>query len=114
MNQPLLLSLQISGRLLQSLAPAAAHLAEVDLPLSPGRLQYQRFQLTISLGKFGATSFLTRPEMPTIPVAIYRYLSQPGAANYGQAMAMATILMLVCALAVLLIELLDSSALLRN
>ena len=88
---------------------------EVDLPLISRAVAVSAlFSFTISLGEFGATSFLTRPEMPTIPVAIYRYLSQPGAANYGQAMAMATILMLVCALAVLLIEWLDSSALLRN
>lgn len=88
---------------------------EVDLPLISKAVTVSAlFSFTISLGEFGATSFLTRPEMPTIPVAIYRYLSQPGAANYGQAMAMATILMLVCTLAVLLIEWLDSSALLRN
>ncbi len=88
---------------------------EVDLPLISRAVTVSAlFSFTISLGEFGATSFLTRPEMPTIPVAIYRYLSQPGATNYGQAMAMATILMLVCALAVLLIEWLDSSALLRN
>jgi thiamine transport system permease protein len=88
---------------------------EVDLPLISRAVTVSAlFSFTISLGEFGATSFLTRPEMPTIPVAIFRYLSQPGAANYGQAMAMATILMLVCALAVLLIEWLDSSALLRN
>ncbi len=88
---------------------------EVDLPLISRAVTVSAlFSFTISLGEFGATSFLTRPEMPTIPVAIFRYLSQPGATNYGQAMAMATILMLVCALAVLLIEWLDSSAFLRN
>jgi len=41
-----------------------------------------------------------RPEAPTLPVAIYRFLSQPGAMNYGQALAMATLLMAVCALAI--------------
>jgi len=30
-----------------------------------------------------------------MPVAIFRFLSQPGEMNYGQAMAMSTILMLV-------------------
>jgi len=62
------------------------------------------FAFTISLGEFGATTFISRPEQPTIPIAIYRYLSQPGAMNYGQAMAMSTILMLICALAILTIE----------
>lgn len=62
------------------------------------------FAFTISLGEFGATTFLARPEQPTIPIAIYRYLSQPGSLNYGQAMAMSTILMIICSLSILLIE----------
>jgi thiamine transport system permease protein len=62
------------------------------------------FAFAISLGEFGATSLLVRPEFPTMPVAIYRLLSQPGAAPYGQAMAMASLLMLFCALSVALIE----------
>ena len=62
------------------------------------------FAFTISLGEFGATTFLARPEQPTIPIAIFRYLSQPGGLNYGQAMAMATILMVICSLSILLIE----------
>lgn len=65
------------------------------------------FAFTISLGEFGATTFISRPEMPTIPVAIYRYLSQPGGLNYGQAMAMSTILMVICAVAIYLIERLE-------
>ena len=62
------------------------------------------FAFTVSLGEFGAASLLARPEYPTLPTAIYRFLSQPGGLNYGQAMAMATILMLVCGLGILLIE----------
>jgi thiamine transport system permease protein len=62
------------------------------------------FSFTISLGEFGATSFLARPEFPTIPIAIYRYLSQPGALNYGQALAMATILMVVCGVSIYTME----------
>lgn len=65
------------------------------------------FAFTISLGEFGATTFISRPEMPTIPIAIYRYLSQPGSLNYGQAMAMSTILMVTCAIAIYLIERLE-------
>ena len=53
------------------------------------------FAFTISLGEFGATLLISRPEYPTIPVAIERFLSQPGGLNYGQAMAMATILMIL-------------------
>jgi thiamine transport system permease protein len=68
------------------------------------------FSFTISLGEFGATTFISRPENPTMPVAIFRYLSQPGAMNYGQAMAMATILIIVCAVAISLLERLSQTA----
>ncbi|MFT5698423.1 MAG: thiamine transport system permease protein [Desulforhopalus sp.] len=53
------------------------------------------FAFSISMGEFGASAFLTRPHTPTMPVAIFRFLSQPGDLNYGQAMAMSCILMLV-------------------
>jgi thiamine transport system permease protein len=62
------------------------------------------FAFTISMGEFGATVFIARPQTPTMPVAIYRFLGQPGALNYGQALAMSTLLMLVCAVGFLLIE----------
>jgi thiamine transport system permease protein len=62
------------------------------------------FAFTVSLGEFGATALLTRPEYPTIPIAIYRFLSQPGGLNYGQAMAMATVLMVLATLGILFIE----------
>ena len=58
----------------------------------------------VSLGEFGATLFIARPDRPTIPVAIYRLLGRPGSANFGQAMALSTVLMVVTALAVLLVE----------
>lgn len=62
------------------------------------------FSFTISLGEFGATTFLARPDRPTLPIAIARYLSMPGDLNYGQAMAMSTLLMLVCGVAIFLLE----------
>jgi thiamine transport system permease protein len=39
-----------------------------------------------------------------MPIAIQRYLSQPGAINFGQALAMSTILMVVCAAGFVAIE----------
>jgi thiamine transport system permease protein len=77
----------------------------VDLPLV-GRalLIAATFAFTISLGEFGATALIARPEYPTIPVAIYRLLGQPGAVFYGQAMALSTILMVVTAAGMLAIE----------
>lgn len=62
------------------------------------------FAFTISLGEFGATTMLARPEYPTLPLAIYRFLSQPGEMNYGQAMAMASLLMVVATLGILMFE----------
>jgi len=78
---------------------------EVELPIIGRALLVAAvFAFTISMGEFGATSFLARPEYPTLPVAIYRYLSQPGALNYGQALAMATLLMTVCGAGILAME----------
>ncbi len=77
----------------------------IDLPmLRRATLAAATFAFTISLGEFGATLLISRPEYPTIPVAIERFLSQPGGLNYGQAMAMATILMLLTLTSILLIE----------
>ena len=77
----------------------------IDLPiLRRATLAAATFAFTISLGEFGATLLITRPEYPTIPVAIERFLSQPGGLNYGQAMAMATILMTLTSVSILLIE----------
>ena len=77
----------------------------IDLPiLRRATLAAATFAFTVSLGEFGATLLIARPEYPTIPVAIARFLSQPGGLNYGQAMAMGTILMLLTLLSILLIE----------
>lgn len=77
----------------------------IDMPLM-GRalLLAAAFAFTISLGEFGATTILARPEFPTLPVAIYRTLSRPGALNYGQGLALSTILMVVCGSVMLALE----------
>lgn len=78
---------------------------EIDLPLLlRAALVGAIFAFTISLGEFGATTMLARPDMPTLPLAIAGFLAQPGAMNYGQAMAMATLLMLTCAAAVFMLD----------
>jgi thiamine transport system permease protein len=80
-------------------------LRNVDLPLvGKAVLVATSFTFSISLGEFGATALIARPEFPTIPTMIFRLLGQPGAAHYGQAMALSTILMLASAGAVLSIE----------
>jgi len=68
------------------------------------------FAMAISLGEFGATVFLARSEFPTIPIAIYRFLGSPGDINYGQAMALSSILIVVTALVVVGTDRLRTSA----
>jgi len=78
---------------------------EIDLPiLLRAVIVSLTFSFTISLGEFGASSFLANARTPTIPVTIFRYISQPGALNYGQALAMSTLLLLTSAAGSLLID----------
>jgi thiamine transport system permease protein len=96
-------SLQESARVLG--APPWKVWRWIDLPLiSRGLIVGATFAFTVSMGEFGASVFIARPDTPTMPVVIYRLLGQPGALNYGQALAMSTLLMLVCALGFILIE----------
>ena len=77
----------------------------VDWPiLSRATLAASTFAFTVSMGEFGAALLISRPEYPTIPVAIYRFLSQPGGLNYGQAMAMSTLLLFITLIGILLID----------
>ncbi|MCF6187855.1 MAG: iron ABC transporter permease [Desulfobulbaceae bacterium] len=82
----------------------------IDLPLiSKALMGGAVFAFAISMGEFGASTFVTRPQTPTLPVAIFRFLSRPGELNYGQAMAMSVILMLVTSLAFFLLEKLQTA-----
>lgn len=62
------------------------------------------FAFTVSLGEFGASLFVVRPNLPTLPIMIYRLLGQPSRESYGQALALSVILLLLCALAFFLLE----------
>lgn len=78
---------------------------EVDLPIvSRALLVGAGFAFAISMGEFGATVFIARPDYPTMPIAIFRFLGQPGALNFGQAMAMSTILAAITGVVVFLID----------
>ncbi|URN17780.1 MULTISPECIES: ABC transporter permease [Streptomyces] len=78
---------------------------EVDLPMVRRALLVAAgFAFAVSLGEFGATVFIARADQPTLPVAVARLLGRPGELNQGQAMALSTILMAVCAVALLLLE----------
>ncbi|MFW5940470.1 MAG: ABC transporter permease [Chloroflexota bacterium] len=80
---------------------------EIDLPiLGRALLVAAVFAFTVSMGEFGATSFIVRPNSGylTMPLAIARYLGTPGTLNFGQALAMSTILMLVTSVGFVAIE----------
>lgn len=79
---------------------------EVDFPVARrALLAGAGFAFAISLGEFGATSFVGRqPRFQTLPLAIERLLGQPGDQLQGQAMALAVILMLTTATVVLIVD----------
>ncbi|MFJ8810196.1 ABC transporter permease [Streptomyces sp. NPDC102490] len=99
----------VDGRLREAAAVLGASpwrvWREVDLPMVRRALLVAAgFAFAVSLGEFGATVFIARPDNPTLPVAVARLLGRPGEMNYGQAMALSTILMLVCAVALVVLE----------
>ena len=58
----------------------------------------------MSLGEFGATSFLARDEHPTLPIVIFHLIGHPGAMNYGMALAASVVLAATTALVMLAVE----------
>jgi len=62
------------------------------------------FAFAVSLGEFGATSFLAREAHPTVPVVIYRLLGHPGSQNYAMALAASVVLAATTALVMLAVE----------
>jgi thiamine transport system permease protein len=77
---------------------------EIDLPIVSRALAVAAgFAFAVSLGEFGATVFLARPDRPTLPVAIFRFLGRPGELNAAQAYALGVILMAVTAASVFVV-----------
>lgn len=73
-------------------------LATVDLPVAARALGLAvGFAFAASLGEFGATSFLARPDRPTLPVVIFRLIGRPGADSYGTALAASVVLAVLTA-----------------
>ena len=67
--------------------------ALIDVPLARRTLIVGAgMAFAVSLGEFGATSFLTRRSTPTVPIAIANLLARPGRGNVGQAQALAVLL----------------------
>jgi thiamine transport system permease protein len=79
--------------------------SQVDAPMvGRAALVGAGFAFAVSIGEFGATSFLVRSGSPTLPVAIQQLLGRPGAVNVGQAYALAVILMVVTAVAIFAVD----------
>ena len=80
---------------------------EVDLRVAARGLAVGAgFAFAVSLGEFGATSFIPRrPETLTAPLALFRLLGTPGETLRGQAMALAVALMALTAVAVFVMDL---------
>jgi thiamine transport system permease protein len=62
------------------------------------------FAAIISLGEFGASSFLANGSQATVPTLLYRLIARPGEQNYGMAMAVSAILIVLSALVVYLLS----------
>jgi thiamine transport system permease protein len=79
--------------------------ATVDLPVVwRPLLAAAGFAFAVSLGEFGATSFLYRDEHPTLPVVIYQLIGRPGSENFGMALAASVVLAAATALVVLVVD----------
>ena len=81
----------------------------IDFPLIQRALA-TAFALSaaVSLGEFGATSFLTRRTSETLPVTIARLLSRPGDTQHAKAFALSTLFFIFSISAVYLSEIVRS------
>ena len=77
----------------------------IDLPLiTPSLIVGSTFAFAISIGEFGASLLLVKPEFTTMPVAIYRFLGLPGDENLKNALMMSSILMCTVIIGFICIE----------
>ncbi len=68
----------------------------VELPLlKPALLRATGLSMAVSLGEFGATSFLSRSGSTTLPIAIAQLLGRPGVATQQAGFALAALMVLV-------------------
>jgi len=68
----------------------------VELPLlKPALLRATGLSMAVSLGEFGATSFLSRSGSTTLPIAIAQLLGKPGVATQQAGFALAALMVLV-------------------
>lgn len=80
-------------------------LLAVDLPYAWRALVAAAgFAFAVSLGEFGATSFLSRDDNHTLPVVIFRLIGRPGAENFGMALAASVVLAVATGVVMMLVE----------
>ena len=101
--------------------PADQRAAAATLGASPTRARWEidgralrrplltgaAFAMAISLGEFGATTFLTRTGRETLPIAIGRLLGRPGELARAQGFATATILLVLTVVVLMVVETAD-------
>jgi len=77
----------------------------IDLPIVLRPLGVAAaFAFAVSAGEFGATVFIARADVTTVPVAIFRLLSRPGAQSIGTASALSLVLLVLVGAVVVLGE----------
>ena len=104
---PLLTSIpseRLEAAALLGASPTRAHLEVVVRPLLRPIGAATALAAVISLGEFGATTFLTRSGRETMPIAIGRLLGRAGDIPRAQGFALATLLMIVTAVIVTVAE----------
>ena len=95
----------VDNRLREAAANLGASPGEVwrtvDLPLvRRAAMLGAGLATAVSLGEFGATAFIARPDYPTVPIAIFRLLSFGGETSFAGALALSCVLMALTAVVV--------------
>lgn len=78
---------------------------EIDLPVLRRAMGAGAgFAFAISVGEFGASSFLTRIDNETAPIAIGRLIARPSMLNLAQAYALATVLAVITLVVIVVVD----------
>jgi len=78
---------------------------DIDLPLlRPALATASAFSLTMSIGEFGATSFLTRRDTTTLPIVVDTLLGRAGSLPHMTAFAVASVLLVLTVVAVTTVD----------
>ena len=101
------LAIRILAPAIQAVPPSLRHAAatlgaspmhtwwKVELPvIRPALLRATGLAMATSLGEFGATSFLSRSDSTTLPIAIVQLLGRPGTATQQTGFALASLMVL--------------------